>query len=67
MDRNDAENHSGEFVLSATYILPKQTVLYAHVGYVDNKGTMNQEIVFGTPVAPGARTTAAMIGIRHKF
>jgi hypothetical protein len=49
------------------YSLSKSTRVYAQVGYVDNKGTMNQTIVYGTPVAPGVSTSAAMIGIRHSF
>jgi len=28
---------------------------------------MNQTIVYGQPVAPGVKTTAAMIGMRHSF
>ncbi|WP_322013093.1 porin [Paraburkholderia sp. J12] len=66
-DRNIAENHSGLFAVGAEYNLSKRTLLYAQLGYVDNKGTMNQGIVFGTPVAPGAATTAAMIGMRQNF
>lgn len=66
-DRNDAENHSSLFALGAEYNLSKRTLLYGQVGYVDNKGTMNQGIVFGAPVAPGMSTTAAMIGMRQNF
>jgi predicted porin len=66
-DRNHAENHSSEIALGAEYSLSKATRAYAQVGYVNNKGTMNQTIVYGTPVAPGVSTTAAMVGIRHSF
>ena len=66
-DRNHSANHSSEFAVGAEYSLSKQTKAYAQVGYVDNKGTMNQTIIYGAPVAPGVSTTAAMIGIRHTF
>ncbi|NYH19505.1 porin [Paraburkholderia bryophila] len=66
-DRNNSANHSSEFAVGAEYSLSKRTKAYAQVGYVSNKGTMNQTIVYGTPVAPGVSTTAAMIGIRHNF
>jgi predicted porin len=61
------ENHSTEYVLGANYSLSKSTTLYAQVGFVDNKGTMNQSIEYGQPVAPGVNTTAAMVGIRKRF
>jgi predicted porin len=66
-DENNSANKSTEFVLGADYSLSKSTTLYAQVGYVDNKGKMNQSIEYGQPVAPGANTTAAMIGIRKRF
>ncbi|MGF6998301.1 porin [Paraburkholderia sp. GAS32] len=66
-DRNNSANHSDEFAVGAEYSLSKSTLAYAQVGYVNNKGTMNQTIVYGQPVAPGVSTTAAMIGIRHSF
>jgi predicted porin len=66
-DRNNSANHSSEFALGAEYNLSARTKTYAQVGYVDNKGTMNQTIIYGVPVAPGMSTTAAMIGIRHTF
>lgn len=66
-DRNNSSNHSSEFVAGAEYSLSKRTTAYAQVGYVDNKGTMNQSISYGQPVAPGMSTTAAMIGMRHSF
>jgi predicted porin len=66
-DRNNSTNHSGEFAVGAEYSLSKSTLTYAQVGYVDNKGTMNQTIVYGQSVAPGVSTTAVMIGIRHSF
>jgi predicted porin len=66
-DRNNSANRSSEFALGAEYNVSKRTLAYAQVGYVDNKGTMNQTIVYGAPVAPGASTTAAMIGMRHSF
>jgi predicted porin len=66
-DRNNSANHSSEFAVGAENNLSVRTTLYAQVGYVDNKGTMNQTVVYGAPVAPGVSTTAAMIGIRHTF
>jgi predicted porin len=66
-DRNHSANHSSEFSLGAEYNLSARTKAYAQVGYVDNKGTMNQTIIYGSPVAPGVSTTAAMVGIRHTF
>ncbi|HZZ09564.1 MAG TPA: porin [Paraburkholderia sp.] len=66
-DRNNSANHSSEVAVGAEYSLSKATRVYAQVGYVDNKGTMNQTIVYGTPVAPGVSTTAAMVGLRHTF
>ncbi|WP_213309193.1 porin [Paraburkholderia sacchari] len=66
-DRNDATNHSIEYVLGGEYLLSKRTTVYAQVGYVANRGTMNQAIAYGEPVAPGVSTTAAMIGVRHSF
>jgi predicted porin len=66
-DRNNSANQSSEFSLGAEYSLSVRTRAYAQVGYVNNKGTMNQTIIYGAPVAPGVSTTAAMIGIRHNF
>jgi len=66
-DRNNSANHSSEIALGAEYNLSRTTLAYAQVGYVDNRGTMNQTIIYGAPVAPGVSTTAAMIGIRHSF
>jgi len=66
-DRNDSANHSIEFALGAEYNLSHRTLMYAQAGFVNNKGTMNQTIVYGDPVAPGMSTVAAMIGMRHTF
>jgi predicted porin len=66
-DRNNSANHSSEFAVGAEYSLSVRTKLYAQVGYVNNKGTMNQTIIYGDPVAPGVSTSAAMVGIRHSF
>jgi predicted porin len=66
-DKNNSSNHSSEVAVGAEYNVSKRTMAYAQVGYVSNKGTMNQTIVYGQPVAPGVSTTAAMIGIRHSF
>ncbi len=66
-DRNNSANHSSELAIGAEYNLSAATRAYAQVGYVNNKGTMNQTITYGSPVAPGVSTTAAMIGLRHAF
>jgi len=66
-DKNNSANHSSEVAVGAEYNLSKRTLTYAQVGYVNNKGTMNQTIIYGSPVAPGQSTTAAMVGIRHSF
>ncbi|AXL51188.1 porin [Paraburkholderia caffeinilytica] len=66
-DRNDGANRSTELAMGAEYSLSKATLGYVQVGYVRNKGTMNQTITYGAPVAPGVSTTAAMIGVRHNF
>ncbi|MCC8404003.1 porin [Paraburkholderia sp. MMS20-SJTN17] len=66
-DKNHSANHSTEVAAGAEYSLSQRTRAYAQVGYVANRGTMNQTIVYGAPVAPGVNTTAAMVGIRHTF
>ena len=66
-DRNNTANHSGEYSIGANYFLSRQTTTYLQVAYVGNKGTMNQWIAYGEPVAPGVSTTAVMVGIRHSF
>jgi predicted porin len=66
-DRNNSANHSSEYAVGAEYSLSKRTSAYAQVGYVANRGAMNQTITYGQPVAPGVSTTAAMIGLRHSF
>ena len=66
-DENHSSNRSTAYVLGANYSLSKRTTVYAQAGYVNNRGTMNQAIAYGQPVAPGVNTTAAMIGIRERF
>ncbi|KVQ14599.1 porin [Burkholderia ubonensis] len=66
-DRNRSANKSTSVVLAADYSLSKRTMVYAQVGHVNNRGTMDQMLVYGQPVAPGVGTTAAMIGLRHGF
>ncbi|TAL95103.1 MAG: porin [Paraburkholderia sp.] len=66
-DRNNSANHSSEYAVGAEYSLSKSTIVSAQLGYVANRGTMNQTIMYGQPVAPGVSTTAAMIGLRHHF
>lgn len=66
-DKNHSSNQSTSFSLGADYSLSKTTLLYTNVGYVDNRGAMNQALVYGQPVAPGVGTTAWMVGMRHRF
>lgn len=66
-DKNHSANKSTEFIVGANYSLSKSTSLYAEAGYVENKGTMNQSIAYGQPVAPGLNTTAVMVGMRKQF
>ncbi len=66
-DNNHSANKSTEFVVGANYNLAKKTTLYAEVGYVENKGAMNQSLEYAQPVAPGLNTTAMMLGIRKQF
>ncbi|KVC58613.1 porin [Burkholderia stagnalis] len=66
-DRNRSANKSTSIVLGADYSLSKRTMVYAQVGHVNNRGTMDQMLAYGQPVAPGMGTTAGMIGLRHNF
>jgi len=65
-NRNNA-NQSTAYAIGADYRLSKRTLVYAQAGYVSNRGQMNQELIYGTPVAPGRNTTAVSIGLRHTF
>jgi predicted porin len=66
-DQKHNQNQSTLYVLGANYALSKATVTYAQIGFVSNRGAMNQEIEYAAPVAPGRNTTAAMVGLRHTF
>ncbi|WP_028203956.1 porin [Paraburkholderia nodosa] len=66
-DQNHTQNQSTEYAVGANYNLSKSTLVYANFGYVNNRGTMNQTIVYGQPVAPSVGTSAVMIGMRHGF
>ncbi|MEM5314742.1 porin [Paraburkholderia sp. JHI869] len=66
-DEKHSQNQSTSYVLGADYSLSKTTTLYGQAGYVANRGTMNQTLVYGQPVAVGKNTAAGMIGIRHSF
>jgi predicted porin len=66
-DRNVSANQSGLFVVGAEYNLSRNTLLYAQVGHVNNRGNMSQTIEYGAPVPEGQGSTAAMIGLRHSF
>ena len=66
-DKNHSANKSTEVAIGAEYNVSVRTLAYAQVGHVNNRGGMNQTIVYGQPVAPGVATTAVMIGLRHNF
>ena len=66
-DRNNSANKSTEIAAGAEYSLSKATLVYAQVGYVNNKGNATTTITYGAPVAPGMATTAVNIGLRHSF
>lgn len=66
-DKNSSANKSTLYSLGAEYQLSKRTTLYSELGHVNNRGDMNQEIAFATPVAPGKETATAIFGIRHTF
>ena len=66
-DRNNSANKSTEVAAGAEYNLSKSTLVYAQVGYVNNKGNITTAISYGAPVAPGTGTTAVNIGMRHSF
>ncbi len=66
-DQKHNQNQSTLYAIGATYNLSKSTATYANLGYVSNRGGMNQELEYGSPVAPGRNTTGAMVGLRHMF
>ncbi|MFM0342143.1 porin [Paraburkholderia fungorum] len=66
-DRNNSATKSTEVAAGADYSLSKATLVYAQVGYVNNKGNATTTIGYGAPVAPGMGTTAVMLGMRHSF
>ena len=66
-DRNFSSNQSNLWSLGVEYSASKATRFYAQVGYVNNRGTMSQTIIYGAPVPEGTSSTAAMLGIRHTF
>ncbi|MEX3950847.1 porin [Paraburkholderia sp. EG287B] len=66
-DNRNNSNQSTAYVLGAEYNISGRTLVYAQGGYVSNRGQMNQELIYGTPVAPGRNTTAVNVGLRHTF
>ncbi len=66
-DQKHSQNQSTLYVIGVNYSLSKTTLTYADVGYVSNRGAMNQELAYGAPLAPGRNTTGAMLGLRHTF
>jgi predicted porin len=67
-DGNDSKNHS---VLAATgvrYSLSKRTLLYTHIGYVNNSGKMDTGLSNDGPLyLPSGGTFGANVGITHSF
>ena len=66
-DKADSTNSSQLWALGLDYRLSPRTTAYVQAGQVNNKGSMNQAMVYGVPVAAGQSTTAYMVGIRHSF
>jgi predicted porin len=66
-DNKHNENQSTAYAIGANYKLSKATTTYAQIGYVSNRGVMNQELEYAAPVPPGHNATAGMVGIRHSF
>lgn len=66
-DNTNNANTSGLFALGLDRYLDKSTMLYALLGRVSNQGTMNQAIIYGSPVGAGVETTAFMVGVRRSF
>jgi len=66
-DQKHNQNQSTLYVIGVNYSLSKTTLTYADIGYVSNRGAMNQELQYGAPLAPGRNTTAATVGLRHTF
>ncbi|RQH07053.1 porin [Paraburkholderia dinghuensis] len=66
-DNKHNANQSTAYAIGGNYRVSARTALYAQVGYVSNRGQMNQELIYGTPVAPGKNTTAVNFGLRHTF
>lgn len=66
-DQKHNQNQSTLYAIGVNYSLSKATLTYANIGYVSNRGAMNQELDYGAPVAPGRNTTGATLGIRHVF
>lgn len=66
-DKANSANSSRLWAVGLDYRLSPRTTAYVQAGQVDNKGTMNQALVYGVPVAAGQSTTAYMVGIRHSF
>lgn len=66
-DKNNDANRATLVSAGLEYSLSKRTLLYGQVGHVQNKGSMNQEIAFAMPVAPGKNTTQTNLGMRHSF
>ncbi|WP_028214945.1 porin [Paraburkholderia mimosarum] len=66
-DNKHNQNQSTAYAIGGDYSISKRTLVYAQAGYVSNRGQMNQELIYGTPVAPGRNTTAVSIGMRHTF
>ncbi|WP_321793655.1 porin [Burkholderia pyrrocinia] len=66
-DQKHNQNQSTLYLIGLNYSLSKATLTYADIGYVSNRGAINQQLQYGSPVAPGRNMTAATISLRHLF
>ncbi len=66
-DKTVSANKSSLFSIGLDMYLSKRSMFYVQAGKVNNEGTMNQALVYGTPVAAGKSTTGFMMGVRHSF
>jgi len=69
LDRNVTENKSILFGAGAEYSLSKQTLVYANVAVVHNKGSMGTGLSINYAVGgmPAGTATGVGVGIRHLF
>jgi predicted porin len=66
-DKTVSANRSSLVSVGLDIYLSKRSMLYVQGGRVSNQGSMNQALVYGSPVAGGQSTTGYMVGVRHSF